>query len=155
MQTRSLFKRKRTAAVVSLSLAFSLALCLAFAGTAQAATLTPDSGILVIGLPTFFSADGLTASTDHKVNVTVGGTETIVIAVVTSNADGELSFSLTLTRAGATTVEVIENVTVKCTGTFDVQDIMAMTMQFVVFIMGFIVLFAVIGMVIGFVKFRR
>lgn len=157
MKTLSLSKHRKVT-VASLAMVLSLALCLSLTGAAQA-TLTPDSGILIVGLPTYFAADAVTASTACHVNVTVAGTETNVIAVVTSNADGELSFSITFTRAGATTVEVGEGAVGSAaniqTGVFDVQDIMAMTMQFVVFIMQFIILFAIIGMVIGFVKFKR
>lgn len=120
------------------------------------ASLSPDSGTLVMGLPTPFTCDGITASTACHINVTVGGTETTAIATVTSNTDGEISFSLIFTNEGSTLVEVGEGAVGSAaniqSGTFDVTDMVGTIVTYVVFIVEIIVVFAIVGIIVGLLR---
>lgn len=120
------------------------------------ATLSPDSGTLIMGMPSPFTCDGITAATVCHVNVTVGGTTTVAIASVTSNDDGEISFSLIFTAEGSTTVTVGENVsglgTNAQTGQFDVLDMVGTIVTYVVFIVQIVAVFAVVGIIFALFK---
>ena len=118
------------------------------------ASLSPSSGTLMTDLPVWFSAEGLTASTAYSVNVTVGSTETVAIAAITSNSDGELSFSLTFTTAASTTVEVITGGSAACTGTFNVVDIIDQIMPYIVIGITLSIVFGLAAMLGGIVKRR-
>jgi len=90
------------------------------------------------------------------VNVTVGGTETTIIAAATSNAAGDLSFSLTFTAEGSTLVEVSEGATGSgtggATGTFNIIDMVEMIMPYIVLAITLSVIFGVAAMLSGIVK---
>ena len=129
-----------------------------FTSVRAAASLEPDSGTLMADIPVFFTASGLTASTAHHVNVTVGGTETVAIASVTSNADGEASFSLTFTTEGSTLVEISQGAagsgTGGTSGNFNVIDMVEMIMPYIVLAITLSVIFGVAAMLGNIVKKR-
>ena len=91
-------------------------------------------------------------------NVTVGGTETVAIASVTSNADGEASFSLTFTTEGSTLVEISQGAagsgTGGTSGNFNVIDMVEMIMPYIVFAITLSVIFGVAAMLGNIVKKR-
>lgn len=118
------------------------------------ASLSPNTGTLIVGFPSAFTCDGLTADTAHHVNVTTAGTTTVSIAVVTSNSDGEISFSLVFTKAGSTTVTIGQGAgdgsgVLKATGQFDLQDMVNTLMLYIIFIVEVVVIFAVVGLIVG------
>lgn len=119
-----------------------------------AASLEPDSGTLAADLPNYFSAEGLTASTKHWVNVTQGGS-TSNAAIITSNADGEITFSITFTQEGQVTVDVRTAAASAVTGQYEVVDLIEMIMPYIIIAVTLGVLFGLIGMVMSMTKFRK
>lgn len=120
-----------------------------------AAAISPSTGTLMTDIPNYFSCTGLTASTAYSVNVTVGGSETVAIASATSGADGDLSFSLTFTTEGSTQVEVITGGAAAVTGNYNVINFINMIMPYIVLAITLSVLFGVVGLLSGLVRFRK
>lgn len=129
-----------------------------FTSVRAAASLEPSTGTLMTDIPTFFSCVGLTANTACHVNVTVGGSTTVAIASVTSNSDGEISFSLTFTTEGSTQVEVAEGAsgsgTGGATGNYNVIDMIEMIMPYIVLAITLSVVFGVAAMLGNIVRKR-
>ena len=130
-----------------------------FVTTSATGTMSPNSGTLATDIPQYFSCTGVTASTACHVNVTVGGAETNVISALTSNADGELSFSLTFTVEGSTTVEVAEGAvgsgTNTITGSYNVINLINLIMPYIILAVTLSIVFGLAGLIGGMVKFGR
>ena len=115
-----------------------------------AATITPDSGQVWAGIPTSFSVEGATADTYYDIEVD----DVVKIDDLKASSDGDLSFTLTFTKEGYVTVEVVENgtTTVIATAQLEVVDLIDFIMPYIVFAMYIMLLGGVVGAVMILVK---
>jgi len=87
------FNRRRMFAFAVLTLMIAIPMCV---GVASAATISPNTGQVIVGLPNQFLASGLNASLAYDVDV--DGVETY--SSVAPSTGGEIIFSVTFTTEG-------------------------------------------------------
>jgi len=123
-----------------------------------AGAMSPSTGTLATDLPSYFTITGASATTAYHVNVTVGGSESVILTGMT-DANGAASFSLTFIVEGATTVEFAEGAagsgTNVVTGSFNIVNMVNLIMPYIILAVTLSIVFGVAGLIGGVAKFRK
>lgn len=118
-----------------------------------AAELSPEGPTLIAGIPFQFTCTGLNASKGFGVSIDAGTTWE---ANGTSDADGDAVFSVTITTSGEYTLGIYDGYApVQDTISISVIDLVEMIMPYVILIVTLSVLFGVVGMIQGMIKFKK
>jgi len=117
-----------------------------------AAEISPENPTLIAGMPFQFTVTGLTASTAYGVTIDAGTTWEFN---GTSDASGDATFTITLSDSGDFTLGVYEVAVLKDSVAITVIDLIEMIMPYVILIVTLSVLFGVVGMIQGMIKWKK
>jgi hypothetical protein len=118
-----------------------------------AAELSPEGATLIAGIPFQFNLTGMNASKDFGASIDAGSTWEYN---GTADADGDAIFSITITESGDYTLGIYDGyATVQDTVSIAVIDLVEMIMPYVILIVTLSVLFGVVGMIQGMIKFKK